>query len=101
MTENENMQNSTPSLSPAVRFLIDTNRLDAKLMPASGRGGRILKGDILMYLSKSERGKEQAIAAAQVLPVRQPPPPIKGKDCPYVYQLLSNINMFILVCYCF
>jgi pyruvate/2-oxoglutarate dehydrogenase complex dihydrolipoamide acyltransferase (E2) component len=60
--ENE-LMSSTMSLSPAVRFLIDTNSLDTRLIPASGRGGRILKGDILRYLLNRdslvvERGKQ-------------------------------------------
>ncbi len=41
---------ATPPLSPAVRKLIDDNRLDAAAIPASGKGGRLIKGDVLAYL---------------------------------------------------
>ena len=57
------------SLSPAVRFLIDTNSIDAKLIPATGRGGRILKGDILKYLSSSEVNTQPL--AQSVVPIQQ------------------------------
>ncbi len=37
-------------LSPAVRKLVQENRLDAGLIPVTGKGGRLLKGDVLAFL---------------------------------------------------
>ncbi|MEE9301420.1 MAG: 2-oxoglutarate dehydrogenase complex dihydrolipoyllysine-residue succinyltransferase, partial [Alphaproteobacteria bacterium] len=37
----------TPVLSPAVRKLVAENELDAQSIAGSGKGGRILKGDVL------------------------------------------------------
>jgi pyruvate dehydrogenase E2 component (dihydrolipoamide acetyltransferase) len=37
-------------LSPVVRKLIDENRLDAALIPGSGAGGRITRGDVLSFI---------------------------------------------------
>ncbi|MDX9862542.1 MAG: biotin/lipoyl-containing protein, partial [Rhodospirillales bacterium] len=39
-------------LAPAVRKLIDENDLDAAAIPATGKDGRLTKGDVLAYLDK-------------------------------------------------
>ncbi|MGE5612524.1 MAG: 2-oxoglutarate dehydrogenase complex dihydrolipoyllysine-residue succinyltransferase [Bacillota bacterium] len=44
-------------LSPAVRRLVEENRLDAKAIPATGPGGRLTKEDVERYL---ESKREQA-----------------------------------------
>ncbi len=48
-------------LSPAVRKLVEENRLDAAMIPATGKGGRLVKGDVLAFL---ENGGDQAPAPA-------------------------------------
>ncbi len=40
------------ALAPAVRKLVEENRLDAALIPATGKGGRLVKGDVLAFLQK-------------------------------------------------
>jgi len=40
------------ALAPAVRKLVEENRLDAALIPATGKGGRLVKGDVLAFLEK-------------------------------------------------
>ena len=40
------------ALSPAVRKLVEDNRLDASVVPATGKGGRLTKGDVLAFLKK-------------------------------------------------
>ncbi|MEO5338116.1 MAG: 2-oxoglutarate dehydrogenase complex dihydrolipoyllysine-residue succinyltransferase [Magnetospirillum sp. WYHS-4] len=40
-------------LSPAVRKLIDENGLNPSAIPASGKDGRLTKGDVLAYLEKA------------------------------------------------
>ena len=39
-------------LSPAVRHLIDEHALDPAAIPASGKGGRLTKGDVLVHLAQ-------------------------------------------------
>jgi 2-oxoglutarate dehydrogenase E2 component (dihydrolipoamide succinyltransferase) len=41
-------------LSPAVRRLVEENRLDATAIPASGRDGRLTKSDVVDFLSKRQ-----------------------------------------------
>jgi len=51
------------SLSPAVRKLVDENRLDPGLIPATGPKGRLTKGDVLAFLE--DRKTSEAAPAAE------------------------------------
>ena len=57
-------------LSPAVRKLMHEHKLDASRIHGSGKGGRILKEDVLGYLQA-----QQAPGAPQAQPNQEPPPP--------------------------
>jgi 2-oxoglutarate dehydrogenase E2 component (dihydrolipoamide succinyltransferase) len=54
-------------LSPAVRRLVEENRLDATAIPASGRDGRLTKSDVVDFLAKREGGSSSP-ASAQASP---------------------------------
>src|SRR5206468_7109093 len=47
-------------LSPAVRRLIEEHRLEASAIPASGKGGRLTKDDVLGYLERTGRAAPSA-----------------------------------------
>ncbi len=52
------------TLSPAVRRLVEEEDLDPADIPASGKGGRLTKGDVLSYLeSRSEKNGKGASTA--------------------------------------
>lgn len=53
-SDNEAESHSATGLSPAVRRLIHEKHLDPATIPASGKSGRLTKGDILDFLSKNE-----------------------------------------------
>jgi 2-oxoglutarate dehydrogenase E2 component (dihydrolipoamide succinyltransferase) len=54
-------------LSPAVRRLVEENRLDPRKIPASGKDGRLTKGDVVAYIGS--RGiAEQKPAQQGVVP---------------------------------
>jgi 2-oxoglutarate dehydrogenase E2 component (dihydrolipoamide succinyltransferase) len=57
-------------LSPAVRNLIDEHGLDPGAIPASGKGGRLTKSDILTHLERREPVAKAAppVAAAAATP---------------------------------
>ena len=40
------------ALSPAVRKLVEDNNLDAPIIPATGKDGRLVKGDVLAYMER-------------------------------------------------
>ena len=44
------LEETQHALSPAVRKLIEEKHLDPAIIPATGRGGRLTKGDVLDYL---------------------------------------------------
>jgi 2-oxoglutarate dehydrogenase E2 component (dihydrolipoamide succinyltransferase) len=56
---------------PAVRKLVEENKLDPAKIPASGKDGRLTKGDVLTQL---ERGAAPAAATAGAKPAAQPQP---------------------------
>lgn len=62
--------NGEDRLAPAVRKLIEENNLDAASIPASGKDGRLTKGDVLDFLEKK---KSAPVAAPAAAPVSAPP----------------------------
>ncbi len=61
---------ATP-MSPAVRRLVDENALEPAQIPATGKGGRLTKGDVLRVI---EGGQAAAPAAPQPTAVPAPAP---------------------------
>ncbi len=69
--------------SPAVRRLLAEHNLDASEIPASGKGGRLVKADVEQYLAQQPTTSAQAPSAAPAAPpVVQPaavtPPAVAG-----------------------
>jgi 2-oxoglutarate dehydrogenase E2 component (dihydrolipoamide succinyltransferase) len=62
----------TTKLSPSVRRLVEENKLDPTGIPASGRAGRLTKGDVVDYLSKPSQP-----APAPSAPAAKPSAPSK------------------------
>ena len=56
------------ALSPAVRKLVEENNLDAASIPATGKDGRLLKGDVLAFLESGGAAKAPAAAPAAAAP---------------------------------
>ncbi len=46
-------------LSPAVRRLVEEHQLDPRVIKASGRGGRLTKGDVLAHLESAPTKEEE------------------------------------------
>lgn len=75
--------NGEDRLAPAVRKLIEENNLNAASIPASGKDGRLTKGDVLDFMEK----KKSAPAAAPAAPVSAPP---AAPAVPHVPRALSE-----------
>ncbi|MFO1152137.1 MAG: 2-oxoglutarate dehydrogenase complex dihydrolipoyllysine-residue succinyltransferase [Rhodospirillales bacterium] len=59
-------------LSPAVRRLIEENRLDPRKIPASGKDGRLTKGDVVAYIGSRGSSPEAKPASTGVVPFPTP-----------------------------
>jgi 2-oxoglutarate dehydrogenase E2 component (dihydrolipoamide succinyltransferase) len=62
------------ALAPAVRKLVEDNRLDPAKIPASGKDGRLTKGDVLAYVEKQGADKGGAAPKPVPAPPREPGP---------------------------
>ncbi len=70
-------------LSPAVRRLVNEQKLDPGSIPATGRDGRLTKGDVLTHMktdspAKPVQAPTKAQATAPVVEPVQPPPASDG-----------------------
>ncbi|MFQ5939354.1 MAG: 2-oxoglutarate dehydrogenase complex dihydrolipoyllysine-residue succinyltransferase [Alphaproteobacteria bacterium] len=64
---------SEAPLSSAVRKLVEENRLDPVAIPATGKGGRLTKGDVLSFLERS--GARIQAVPPEPEPAPAPPAP--------------------------
>jgi 2-oxoglutarate dehydrogenase E2 component (dihydrolipoamide succinyltransferase) len=69
-------------LAPAVRKLIEENRLDAKEIAASGKDGRLTKGDVLAFLEARGKTTITPVAPATPAPVPAAPPAAPSAPAP-------------------
>ena len=62
----EKIQPQAANLSPAVRRLVEENNLDASSVPASGKDGRLTKGDVLSFLEKEVSNVPSSSSAGSI-----------------------------------
>ena len=65
---------ASEKLSPAVRKLLDERGLDASRIQGTGKGGRLVKADVLAYI---EKGGDEAPVVAATTQVEERPAPIE------------------------
>ncbi|MFH1808159.1 MAG: 2-oxoglutarate dehydrogenase complex dihydrolipoyllysine-residue succinyltransferase [Pseudomonadota bacterium] len=70
LRQNVQRQQALEALSPAVRRLVEENALDPTVIPASGKGGRLIKADVLRFLDQNKPGS----AIETTLAAPAPPP---------------------------
>ena len=61
----ENMPSETVPMGPAVRALLDEHGLSPESIAATGKGGRLLKEDVLSHIKQTAVTETTAAAAAQ------------------------------------
>ena len=55
-------------LSPAVRKLVDDNNLDASVIPATGKNGRLTKGDVKDFIAQGGAAQAPVAATGGIVP---------------------------------
>ncbi|SVD67548.1 uncharacterized protein METZ01_LOCUS420402, partial [marine metagenome] len=63
-------------LSPAVRRLVEENGVDPSQIAGTGRGGRLIKQDVLAFLKQRERDEQDSQPAAATAPASPAPTPV-------------------------
>jgi 2-oxoglutarate dehydrogenase E2 component (dihydrolipoamide succinyltransferase) len=81
----------TSKLSPAVRRLIEENKLDPSGIPASGRDGRLTKADVVEYMDK--RAAAASAPAAAAAPAAKPAAPAAKPSGPRVGRTEQRVTM--------
>ncbi len=77
-------QATAAPLSPAVRKMVEDNNLDPAAIPATGKDGRLVKGDVLAFIEKGGAASAPAAATAPAPAATRPaaaeqyPPRVDG-----------------------
>ncbi|XP_035672505.1 pyruvate dehydrogenase protein X component-like [Branchiostoma floridae] len=86
-------------LSPAVRYLVDSNGLDAAAIVPTGPHGRLLKGDVLKFLAGDPSSRRQEVVAPTMpsapTPLAAPPPPPPPVTHPAVPPAAAEEDEFV------
>ena len=68
------VQMAAAPVSPAVRKLLEENHLDPVAVPATGKGGRLTKGDVLAYLESRKHAAPTPAPTPAAAAAEQGPP---------------------------
>ena len=71
--------NADHPLSPAVKRLVEENNLDASQIPATGKDGRLTKGDVLAAIEKGIGTASASPVASSASPVSSAPAPVQPR----------------------
>ncbi len=78
-------------LSPAVRRLVAEKRLDVSQIHGSGPGGRITKGDVLLYLEQAPAGVPESCAPPAELEIDTPPADVRKPMTPIRKRIAARL----------
>ncbi|MEJ2661571.1 MAG: 2-oxo acid dehydrogenase subunit E2 [Desulfobacteraceae bacterium] len=79
------------SLSPAVRRLVAEKQLDPRKIKGTGPGGRITKGDVLLYLEQAPAGMPETCAAPAELASDAPPAEVRKPMTPIRKRIAARL----------
>ena len=80
-----------PPLSPAVRRLVDEKKLDPGRIKGSGPGGRVTKGDVLLYLEQAPAGVPETCEPPAELNVDAPPEEVRKAMTPIRKRIAARL----------
>jgi 2-oxoglutarate dehydrogenase E2 component (dihydrolipoamide succinyltransferase) len=82
---------SEAALSPSVRRLVAEKQLDIRKIQGTGPGGRITKGDVLLYLEQAPAGMPEACAPPAELEIEAPPAEVRKKMTPIRKRIAARL----------
>jgi 2-oxoglutarate dehydrogenase E2 component (dihydrolipoamide succinyltransferase) len=82
---------SAAALSPSVRRLVAEKQLDIGKIQGTGPGGRITKGDVLLYLEQAPAGMPEACAPPAELEIEAPPAEVRKKMTPIRKRIAARL----------
>jgi 2-oxoglutarate dehydrogenase E2 component (dihydrolipoamide succinyltransferase) len=82
---------SEAALSPSVRRLVVEKKLDIRQIQGTGPGGRITKGDVLLYLEQAPAGMPEACAPPAELEIEAPPAEVRKKMTPIRKRIAARL----------
>ncbi|UZE97742.1 2-oxoglutarate dehydrogenase complex dihydrolipoyllysine-residue succinyltransferase [Alkalimarinus alittae] len=80
-------------LSPAARKLVDENGLDASAIPATGKGGRLTKEDVVNYLGASSGSTTPAAPQPEATKAQTTAPSMPSLDIPGQGRIEKRVPM--------
>ncbi len=80
-----------PALSPSVRRLVAEKQLDVRQIQGTGPGGRITKGDVLLYLEQAPAGMPETCAPPAELEIEAPPAEVRKKMTPIRKRIAARL----------
>ena len=80
-------------LSPAARKLVDENGLNASLIPATGKGGRVTKEDVVNYLGASSAPTAAPAPQPEASKAAAPAPTMPSLDIPGQGRIEKRVPM--------
>ena len=83
------------ALSPAVQRLVDEHGLDPGAIEGTGKGGRLIKGDVLAYLESNKPAQAPAAAPAARPATQAPPAPASQGERGERREPMSRLRMRI------
>jgi 2-oxoglutarate dehydrogenase E2 component (dihydrolipoamide succinyltransferase) len=81
----------SPGLSPSVRRLVTEKQLDIAKIQGTGPGGRITKGDVLLYLEQAPAGMPETCAPPAELEIEAPPAEVRKKMTPIRKRIAARL----------
>ena len=82
---------ATALFSPAVRRLMAEKQLDPGKIKGTGPGGRITKGDVLLFLEQAPAGMPEACAPPAELAVEAPPAEVRKAMTPIRKRIAARL----------
>mgnify|MGYP006414520533 CR=1 FL=1 len=84
----QNTAQNEVMMSPAVRRMVTEHKLNESLIPATGKGGRLIKADVINYLETQKQTKEPSVGTPVIAE-----PKIEASIMSQRNPVMSNVSL--------